>query len=842
MWGWGEIPKEIKKEATVIETAVKDGNITKDEADATKTAADFLNKEENKTFLSKEENKDKLKSLNEGIEKQKKNIAKWITDYFTIIKKDEKGTSILPSIDETLDEKQVVAYINVINRLNKPELNGIKSALEAKQWDISGDKEKVEKQNNDTKLFELLSSDPSKEKAQQLFGDKWEQNRPMWNALFNHIADGKFNIAEDQKWNYEKKDIMNDNFTKLIKEYAGLTKDMDGKYEKLTINLSAKDKATPPNKDRIRVSYTIIKNEKGETLAEKDKKPIIKDIMFGNTTDVIHQERCDHVSEEDMWKLKDGFKNATKDTIKDKIKDLDGKWAHILFQRIINSEPAMISDLLDKWLLQAINTFYVEKSWNDGENKEDQYYSRITDIVTKEAKEDHTMPLKKFLENVNAENLKYLGRDKAAQIANYNKLVDVVNDPSFKKNPVNQDMIGKILALQTQLTNKPTMQEAIKNGVDWFFKAYGKQLIGILERFGGKGCVKKFFHSLGMDAFYEKNLKSIEDNINKIYKEKFNLSKTQKDEIDNIIWTKDKSNFDNKPITPADYDSMGKTIDSFKDKINTADKTKTNQVFMTEKLKGDIKLLDPALVHYLITKDFSDNKSLDSSNQKPLNVNDFVVKDATTNEWKINGNLETKDNPNQDKLIARLFADQQTRDTIKWSNAKIEWAITNPWSKKATEYSRSDLGDLNKEGRKQYSIQSEQDVARFLTAYAFAGSKSLDYVITESDQKNNWKAPVTTPESNNTPNAKEVKVSDPKYLTDGKINDIWATKKVHEIVDMKNNAPDAITLTRGDGKTIDAKRNPAFKEGITTTDTYTYKVGNVEKRVPILKWDSIKAK
>ncbi|MEI7563940.1 MAG: hypothetical protein WCJ39_10335, partial [bacterium] len=66
----------------------------------------------------------------------------------------------------------------------------------------------------------------------------------------------------------------------------------------------------------------------------------------------------------------------------------------------------------------------------------------------------------------NAENLKYLGRDKTVQIANYNKLVDVVNDPSFKKNPVNQDMIGKILALQTQLTNKPTMQEAIKNGVD----------------------------------------------------------------------------------------------------------------------------------------------------------------------------------------------------------------------------------------------------------------------------------------------------------------------------------------------------------------------------------------
>ncbi|MCX6823479.1 MAG: hypothetical protein NTX91_05860 [candidate division SR1 bacterium] len=729
----GETPKEIKKEATAIESAVKDGNITKEESDVTKTAADFLNKEENKNFLSKPENQNKLKSLNEGIEKQKTNIAKGITEYFTIMKKVGNGNLMLPSINEknitTLDEKQVVAYINVIKRLNNPELNDIKSALEAKQGDISGDKEKVEKQNNDTKLFELLSSDPSKEKAQQLFGDKGEQNRPMWNALFNHIADGKFNITEDQKGNYEKKDVMNDNFTKLIKEYAGLTKDMDGKYEKLTISLSAKDKLTPPNKERISISYTMIKNEKGEDIAEKDKKPIIKDIMFGNTTDVIHQERSDHIKEEDMLKLKDGLKNATKDTIKDKIKDLDAKGAHIL--------SAMISDLLDKGLLQAINTFYVEKSGNDGENKEDQYYSKITDIVTKEAKEDHTIPLKKFLENVNAENLKYLGRDKTAQIANYNKLVDVVNDPNFKKNPVNQDMIGKILALQTQLTNKPTMQEAIKNGVDGFFKAYGKQLIGILERFGGKGCVKKFFHSLGMDAFYAKNLKSIDDNINKIYKEKFNLSKDQKEGITDIISVKGLNN--NTDV--FDVSKVEENIKSFGD-------SKEKQTTFGNQLKSKdgkyIKLLDPTLVHYLITKDFGDTKGL-KDDGKPLNVNDFVIKDNTTNEWKINENL-TKNSDNQDKLIARLFTDQQTRDTIKGANTKIEGVITSKPGKDI-EHSRSDLGEKDKEGRKQYSIQSEQDIARFLTAYAFAGSKSLDYVITESDQKNNWKAPVT-PETN----------------------------------------------------------------------------------------------
>ncbi|MEI7563939.1 MAG: hypothetical protein WCJ39_10330 [bacterium] len=51
---------------------------------------------------------------------------------------------------------------------------------------------------------------------------------------------------------------------------------------------------------------------------------------------------------------------------------------------------------------------------------------------------------------------------------------------------------------------------------------------------------------------------------------------------------------------------------------------------------------------------------------------------------------------------------------------------------------------------------------------------------------------------------------------------------------MKNNAPDNITVTRGDGKTvIEAKRNKQFKEGSTTTDTYTYMDGKTEKRVII---------
>lgn len=726
-----ETPQEIKKQEGIIDAAVSDKYMQETDAKSVKDATDALKKIKDDPKQKGERKKSAEKILEDHKNPIKESIIQYLSKQDVTL---PNGKIMkIDNITKLANIQQIEAYENIIKWINNPD----DKALQKISWDLSQRKENINKtkeatevKEKDIQLFNLLSADPTKDNAQKLFGDSGDEYKAARESLFTQTEWNNLKIKTDninEKTNLDATK-MEKNFQELIKIAAGIN-GKEVKDFKINIYTSNGKDAYNEWTKYIQVSYKI-ENE------EKTTKNITKDIMFGKSTDIIHQARADHMTDTDIATFQTAFETSTKDGIT----TIDQRWAHLAFKKLIDAKLLKTPDLLDKWLLKEINEFYTKKEWNDNENKENQYYSIITDIVAKEAKWGNVILLKKFLESVNSENLKYLGKDKATQIANYNKLVDVIQSPEFKKNindPVNQEIYSKVLALQTQLGNPKWRKEALNSGVDWFFQAYGKHIVGILERFGGKWCVKKFFHALGMDAFYEKNLKSIEDNINKIYKEKFNLSADQKKWIDDIIWTKDAPKFDNKELFE---------LSKAKEKINAFWKDKDKQKTFTDQLKtwwekkeGYIKLLDPTLVHYLITKDFTDNKSLDSKDDgKPLNVNDFVVKDATTNEWKINENL-SKDDGNQNKLIARLFADQTTRDTIEWANMKIEWVKTSRDGAKL-EYSRSDLSETPSSAeRKQYSIQSDQDIARFLTAYAFAGSKTLDYVITESGQSHEVK-------------------------------------------------------------------------------------------------------
>ena len=395
-------------------------------------------------------------------------------------------------------------------------------------------------------------------------------------------------------------------------------------------------------------------------------------------------------------------------------------------------------DTTDNNIFQEINNTYK----GNGDERENGYYSVINTYVCEKANAGDLITVSSYLEAVNANTVYYLGIDPKTQKENYNRLSDIVVDPITKKRKpgweentrttVKSDIITKIGNIRGQLYENIKMKERITDDVKKIFDTYGEQIIAILERFGGKGCVKKFFHSLGMDKFYAEHLDAIQQNIDKIYKKKFSLTQEQKDAIDNNILT---TKVNNSPVKNFDDTKFPKNTDIDKaiDEFRTKKKDPqgaTNEATFTERLKAqDTSLRDPNLVINLVQKDFS-GTSL-KENEKPLNKNDFVIKVGDKREMKKGlGEKEMKE------LTDRLLADKTTWDKIKTANKEIDGYKINEESTKE-EISRSDLGKKDDPGRRKFLIQSDEDIAKWLASYAFAGGKNLSYVITENQFKNN---------------------------------------------------------------------------------------------------------
>lgn len=706
--------KEIKKQEGVIDVALSDKYMQEIDATPVKDATDALQKIKD----DPKQNTERKETAKKTLEKYKTPIKDSIINHLSTKNIPTANWNIkIDNISKLIDIKQIEAYKNIITRINEPDNESLKKIsldLTAKSTAIATNETKEKTDTATKKLQDILDvTNPSLSQADKLFWGS-EENKDARNALF----DVK-NISITISTTVESKNPNDMKLQKLIAIYAG------AKNEDIT-KIEMKGPSTEYKENYIKVTT--------------DKWT--KDILFTKTTDENYQKRSETFDATTFTKSA---------TISKDIENLDTKWSYRSFEKLIkDGNKINLKTLLTTepcTVFKDIQTFNGDTKVDDHTTKENGYYNVITDYVVSKTKEnpwDLTL-LQAYLKNVNAQSITYLGTDSKAQISNYNKLVDLVDpekNPNFPRTTeVGKEILKNIKALQTQLQNVKWRKEALNSWVEWFFKAYGKQLTSVLEFFGGKGCVKKFFSSMGMDAFYEKNLKTIDDNINKIYKEKFDLSKNQKDGIDATILTDKKANFD-ETIIDTKTTTIGDAIDGFKGKANTIDKDKSNQIVITEKLKTNIWLLDPNLVHYLANKTFDKKDGIWATDDgKPLTLNDFVVKDGATNERKINENL-TKNPDNQEKLIARLFADKATRNSIKWSNARIEGLVTSKPDAKEIEYSRSDLWKTGEKWRKEYSIQSDQDIARFFTAYAFAGSKSLDYVITESEQSHNRTPPV----------------------------------------------------------------------------------------------------
>lgn len=686
----GEQLPKIKE----IEENLKDWTIDKQEINAINTAINFLKDPKNNTEV-KEKITDKINT-------SKTKITESLQKVF--IKDDQ-------SIDNNkiakLSPDQLSAYKNIIDRLQDNSLDTIKTAIDNKIQENKTNKEKKEQTEQDAQLFEILSAEPTKELARDMF----EKNMWAWTALFRYSNNNKF-ILEPKitidNTKYASAEIMQKNFTELVKKYLS---------QNAKTAEEAKEKEDSIQNIQIITATNVDSNyQEGEQYIQvtyKDKNQPKTDIMFGTNTDIIHQKRYEYLTVQRKQDIKENIPGD----IPQALLDLDNHGAHITFKNIINDETikpkTTITNSIDKDILKEIDTYYTTNK--NVENKTNQYYTTITDMVCTEASKGNIMALKTYLDKVDAEHTKYLWTDPKTQIENYNKIVAYIKSPAFieqKDTPVGKEIIGKVLWLQIQLKQAPlSFKETINKGVDSFFQSRGKVIVDVLEFFGGKGAVKKLFSSLGMEPFYQKNFQKIDENINKAYKEKFSLSEKANEIITDKNTFKEFSttnfvtgNADQTPLTPTqERDQIQKGIDAF----NANSK---NQDELTTILKQDITLIDPLLAYHILTKN------------KVNNINDFVVKDASTGQRKINTQINEE---NQKFLVDHILKDPETLTNIKTANMKITGV------KNEDNITREDLWDAAT--RKKYTIQSDKDVARYITAYAFGGSKSLDYVITENN-------------------------------------------------------------------------------------------------------------
>lgn len=794
---WAE-NQEIKKHEEVIKPAVNDSLIEEKEATNVNNAKDSLEEIKNNANTKNRFQEKAEKIINENKEK----ISKGILDYFNKTPPSNTFTLDDEKINLLNNTKIIDAYMNLIDWINKnPEwdLNTIKTSLTQKKTEI----EIKEKTETGTKqLQDILDViNPNESHADLLFWGN-EKYRGARDALFTMFINEKGNSGTIKKWTQNPNELK---FLHLVALWCGTS---DNEISEITLNQTG---ATEYKESHIKVEIT------------KGNNTTYKDILFTKTTDENYKKRSETFKQSERITKQKFQNNKPYPFAQAQIESLDTQWSYRSFKKLLNES---IYDL--KTLMSTDNFFSNIKEWNKGVDdpitKENGYYTVITDYVVEKTKNNlgDLSLLQTYLKNVNVQNVWYLWTDRTNQIINFNKLVVIIQDSKFPKDSeVGKEIIQNLRGIQTQL--KPEVKwrkDALKDGTDGFFKIYGKSIVDILERFGGKWAVKKFFASIGMDAFYEKNFKSIEENINKIYKEKFELGEEQKTQINKITESKDNNNNFN-----------GEAFDTNKnisDAIANFKKEKKD-IFTTELKKSEnITYLDPKLVHYLITKDFSNNKEITGKNPaiddgEPLNINEFIYKDSSTNERKLNNNFLKNDNM-QTKLLDRLWADQNTRNTIDWANQKIK-GINIAWSWKTAEYSRQDLWKIWDTGRELYTIHSEKDIARFLAAYAFGWSKSLDYVITESELKNNY-----IPNNQEKVTEKKITFTNNADFDNNGLTETAKNKKIHEVIDVTN-SPEKLQIVRG-AETINIEKK-------TIHNVLTYAKEGENKRIAILKGDKI---
>lgn len=829
-WPEKEI-KSIKDVRESMEKITSDGKIDAKELVELKKSTDFLeNIQNNKNIQGESDEKTKWE-----VEKISNTYKPKITEWIIMQLGGKINLSSKPgdmvSANKWIEITNIVtgdvakAYINIINWINKDPLvqtektpDQIKKDQEQKtilnkiKTKLEVHNEKLNVVDGEKYLFDLLSSTPSIENAKNLFWDngKWENNKreKTWEALKKNTNNNKFEINKESKIDNTKnlsKEQLERNFEKLVSIYAE-------KSDTKTTNIQ------------------VLTNTKGKLYIKvwyEDKT--YKDIMFGDDPNIIHEARASELTQEQLTEYATKFKNNMKETIQNDSKEsMDKNGAHRTLKILLDKGLVNFDDIFknkDNNILQEID----KKNWQEDEVK-NWYYTVINDYVVGKADKWkwNIIMLKRYLEVVNKDNIKYLGTETKTQINNYNKLAQTVTETDangitktrseFNDPVTGKEILDTIRWLQDQFKEQSpqNIQDIIKQSWEKFRNQYGDIIVEILEFFGGKGFAKNL-----LGKYYGE----YETRINEKYAKKYSLSKEQKDAVKEL--TKNIKN-DKKLFEEA---SKRPSAEEFKEKFDTINKKDSFTKNITnEQFKHmDTKVMSKAIATH--------NKKYEGDKAEQIDPKDYFV---TNSKWwlELNTNIQADQ---QKKMVNMIIDDDTTRKSITTANKKIMWEATkNVLGETSKDLSRNDL-ETNE--RYKYSINTPKDLSIALTSYLFAGSKELDYVITETKFSEDPRAgkvntvntgSSTPPETTKT----EVKFNEKLATLEGVITEEWAKKSIDEIIDMTN-PPEKIKITKADGKTTTEAtlKKDFWKEKKTTYIVMTK--DNKEEKVTVGIWDKI---
>ncbi len=664
------------------------------------------------------------------------------TDMKALNVSDPKITKLLWDIQNLIDLKSIEAnpeYVKNFDKKRTTELLGLATILPATQKILTERLTFLESKETDI-LNSLLNATPSREIADNLF----EKNQTARNAL----------LMKNRKQDDINKTQEQQNFEKLLKFYWG------NKQEVESYEVKNYDTKNNPKYKYIQVKFKEIPAvEKDETTKQKAveaAKERTEDIMFWSSTDVLHTARSE---------VYEGVRNDSA-TIEDNIKELDGNGSYREFEDILwwQKDPAnFLSGLLGKWLLEEINKY---ESPSDKEPKINGYYGVILDYIVNTQNE---LLLNTYLNNVivwDAINLKYLWTTPKDQIENFNKIVDK-NTWNINKTSDNGKLLERIRA-QLANVDKQTFQETLSKGLDSLIETFGPMLFSVLKMFGmGKRSLLKMF-----GKWYEKK-------INEIYKKEYELSEEQISSINNIVKSK--------TTKGLNFLETG-----FMEWVTERPETGED---MEKAFESKKKTYVDLMIDEWYYKNISVNvlkKWLDIHNKKyntQTNINDIVTitTDTTTKKQAIS---EIKGDFRW--VIKSILNNDTTRENIAKSNHEIKTETTD---KKEIWTRMNEQGVAIGKETYKYLIQSEQDIARYLTASLFS-DKDLGYVMTENKLNNDKTPPPPPPVETQVPTEALIFIDKDTYFTNEKLNAEGDKKTINEIIDVTK-SPKKLQIIRG---------------------------------------------
>lgn len=594
-----------------------------------------------------------------------------------------KKIEMIPGYAKTLDK------IQLENLQKSPTLEQTWATKDKIGKQISEGMKANEDKEKD-KLEILLNSPPSNEIAKQLF----ETNKEARDAL----------IKKNRNSTDTNKTTQQNNFEELLKLYAGEYKSYGRKnYMNTTENINNRDP---------KYTYLEAKNDKEEK----------NEFMFWSSTEGIHRARAEayksEAKRESERKIVDTEgkpikpEDIDKTIITNNLKTIDGKWSYATFDNILRTQTdptAFLKDLLGKNLLETIDGF---KAPIDRNNKADGYYGVILGYIAE--KQDEWL-LTTYLNHVivgNALHTEYLWSNGEAQTRNFNKIVAKRTIDPKSDNGKKLEQLKWVVIKNVSPKNR---EESLSKWFDSVIEKFWPLIFGIMRLLGISKwtLLKRFWDN---EKFREK--------INEMFSKEYKLSTGQETHLEEIVNGNEvekkegKEQFSSKSfnlsLRPYSWEELQKKFDE-------TNKTK----YIKRLTEGDhykymnVSVLQNALDNY--------NKDKKQS----IKMSDIVTT-TMDGETKKETIKDIKDTKEFKEIITNRMDNEKTRTNIASANKEIQTP-----TKDKDKIINEDIQwlSLDADETKKYIIQSQNDIARYLTASLFS-DKDLGFVMTENQLHN----------------------------------------------------------------------------------------------------------